>query len=164
MGKWGPPHRQEPTPSAVAQNQGRGEDSGSLKEGAAGAVRDASWRRGHLRWALLSAQSFSSHGACSLGVSLFGYPFLGLFLAALSVGLCWNLWLCPVCGPGVMGCSPRGCFYWKRFTSQLFLRTRTRHSSRGLGHCPIGPSISRVISLCPLLQIILEGKQKQSSG
>lgn len=40
-GEVGHPHRQKPTPSFVAQDQGRSEDSGSQR--GAGAVRAASW-------------------------------------------------------------------------------------------------------------------------
>lgn len=75
MGKWGPPHRQEPTPSAVAQNQGRGEDSGSLKEGGSGGSQGCFLEEG----ALEAGLAFSS---------VFQFPWcllLGSFLVWVSV-------------------------------------------------------------------------------
>lgn len=40
---------------------------------------------GAFEMGLLSALPLNSHGTCSLGISLFGFPFLGLFLATLHV-------------------------------------------------------------------------------
>lgn len=63
-----------------------------------------------------------------------------------------------VVDPGVRGYVPRTCFYWKNihFANIPEGLRCARHYSQYWGSCPHGPYTSRVMSLCWVLQTMLE--------
>lgn len=141
---------------------GRGEDSGSLKEGGSRSRQGCFLEERALEMGLAFSSVFRFSWCLLLGNFLVWMSVPGALSGHTEGGVLQNLWLCPDCGPEVMGRSSRGCLYWRRFTPRLFLRTCTRHSWC-LGHCPVGPSVSEVISLCSLLQIIHRRHPNKSS-